>query len=45
MMGVTYNIPDIGLLALISVRPLFLWVFYTNDNLFLFQDPAVSFEA
>jgi hypothetical protein len=44
-MGITYNIPDTSLLALISVRPLFLWVFYTTDNLFLFQGPAVWFEA
>ena len=45
MMGVTYNIPDIGLLGLISVRPRFLPVFYTTNNLFVFQDSAVSFQA
>jgi len=44
-MGVVYSIPDTSLLALTTVRPLLLWVFYTTDNLFLFQDPAVSFEA
>jgi hypothetical protein len=44
-MGVTFSIPDTSPLALIPVRPLFLWVFYTTDNLFLFQDPTVSFEA
>ena len=45
MMRIASNIPNIGLLALIFVSPLFLWVFYTTDNLFLFQDPAVCFEA
>jgi hypothetical protein len=33
-MGVTYSIHDMGLVqvALISVRPLFLLVFYTADH-------------
>jgi hypothetical protein len=39
MMGVTYNIPDIGLLGLISVRPRFLPVFYTTNNLFVSKTP------
>ena len=42
MVNVTYDIPDTGLLADISVRPLLLrQVLYAVDNLFPCQDSAV----
>ena len=45
MVGVTYDIPDTGLLALIFVRPLLRQVLYTTDNLFAFQVSAICLEA
>ena len=41
MVYVTYNIPDMGLATLFSVRRFFLWVIYIADRLFLFLDHSV----
>ena len=46
MVYVTYNIPEMGLSTLFSVRCLFLRVVYITDKLFLFPDySVVCFEA
>ena len=46
MVYVTYNIPEMGLSTLVSVRRLFLRVVYITDKLFLIPDYSViCFEA
>jgi hypothetical protein len=39
MSDIPYNVPDTGLLVLISVGPLFPWVFSTLTNCFLSKTP------
>jgi hypothetical protein len=41
MVYVTYNIPDMGLATLFSVRRFFLRVIYITDSLYLFLDYSV----